>query len=186
MKTVIRGAFVALIAVSVSAQSEPTKNVENSLYSLALKSSILQMEKDWGQTDDSLRGERIRTDYHHMVVEKDPLITNQLPSEFDNYSVEYLDHDGLVARYGKFGKDYAVLVIRPIQNEGPILTVEVVVYWVSYKSRRLKLGLSDWSDVEFRYDCGQQQFVVSSVKLGGIYRPLAVTVVSMVLRSNAL
>jgi hypothetical protein len=168
MKTVLLAAFVALIAVSVSAQSEPPKNVENSLYSLALKTSILQMEKDWGHIDDSLRGEQIRTDYRHMIVEKDPLITDGLPAEFDNHSVEYLDHEGLVARYGKLGKEYAVLVIRPIQNEGPTLKVAVVVHWVSYKKHRLMLGLSDWSNVEFRYDCDQQQFVVSSVKLGGI------------------
>jgi len=168
MKTVLLAAFAALIAASVSAQSEPSKNVENNLYSLALKASILQMEKDWRHIDDSLRGEQIRTDYRHMIVEKDPLITDRLPTEFDNHSVEYLDHEGLVARYSKLGKEYAVLVIRPIQNEGPTLRVAVVVYWVSYKKHRIMLGLSDWSDVEFRYDCDQQQFVISSVKLGGI------------------
>jgi len=168
MKTVLLVAFVAPIAVSVSAQSESSKDAENNLYSLALKTSILQMEKDWGHIDDSVSGEKIRTDYRHMIVEKDPLITDGLPAEFDNHSVEHLDHEGLVARYRKLGKSYATLVIRPIQNEGPMLKVAVVVYWASYKKHRLQLGLSDWSNVEFRYDCGQQQFVVSSVKLGGI------------------
>jgi len=168
MKTALLVAFVTLIAVSASAQSEPSKNAENNLYSLALKASILQMEKDWGQIDGSVRGEEIRTDYRHIIVEKDPLITDGLPAEFDNHSVEYLDHEGLVARCRKLGKSYAALVIRPIQNEGPMLKVAVVVYWVSYKKNRLELGQSDWSHVEFRYDCNQQQFVVSSVKLGGI------------------
>jgi len=82
--------------------------------------------------------------------------------------LQYLDHEGLVERYRRLGKSYLTLVIRPIQNEGPKLKVAVVGYWVSYKKHRLALGLSDWSDVEFRYDCDQQQFVVSSVKLGGI------------------
>lgn len=168
MKTVLLVAFVALVAVSVSAQSEPSKNAEDNLYSLALKTSILQMEKDWGHIDDSVLGEEIRTDYRHMIVEKESLITDGLPTEFADHSVEYLDHEGLVARYRKLGKSYATLVIRPIQNEGPRLKVAVVVYWVSYKKHRLELGLSDWSNVEFRYDCDQQQFVVSSVKLGGI------------------
>ena len=168
MKTVLLVAFVALVAVSVSAQSEPSKNAENNLYSLALKTSILQMEKDWGHIDDSVRGEEIRTDYRHMIVEKDSLITDGLPAEFDNHSVEYLDHEGLMARCRKLGKSYATVVIRPIKNEGPTLKVAVVVYGASYKKHRLQLGLSDWSDVEFRYDCDQQKFVVSSVKLGGI------------------
>ena len=93
MKTALLVAFVTLIAVSVSVQSELSKNAENNLYSLALKASILQMEKDWGQIDGSVRGEEIRTDYRHIIVEKDPLITDGLPAEFDNHSVEYLDHD---------------------------------------------------------------------------------------------
>ncbi len=168
MKTVLLVAFVALIAVSVSAQSEPSKNAENNLYSLALKTSILQMEKDWGHIDDSVLGQEIRTDYRHMIVEKDPLVTDGLPTQFADHAVEYLDHEGLVARYRKLGKSYATLLIRPIKNEGPTLKVAVVVYWVSYKKHRLELGLSDWSNVEFRYDCDQQQFVVSSVKFGGI------------------
>src|SRR4051794_2290546 len=168
MKTVPLLAFVALIAVSVSAQSEPSKSAENNLYSLALKTSIVRMEKDWGHIDDSVHGEQIRTDFRHMIVEKDPPITDGLLVQFDNHWIEYLDHEDLATRYRKLGKSYATLVIRPIQNEGSTLKVAVVIYWVSYKKHRLELALSDWSNVEFRYDCDQQQFVVSSVKLGGI------------------
>jgi hypothetical protein len=62
MKTAMLVAFVALLAVSVSAQSEPSRSGENNLYSLALKVSILQMEKEWGHIDDGVRGEEIRTD----------------------------------------------------------------------------------------------------------------------------
>jgi len=169
MKTVPLAAFIALITAFVSAQSKPSeKQNENNLYSIALKASILQMEKSWGHIDDSVAGEDIRTDYRHMIVEKDPLITEGLPTEFENHSVEYLDNQGLSERYRKLGKSYAVLVIHPMQNEGNTLKIAVVVYWVSYKRNRLQLGLSDWSNVEFSYDCDKQQFVTSSVKLGGI------------------
>ena len=123
MKTVLLVAFVALIAVSVSAQSEPSKNAENNLYSLALKTSILQMEKDWGHIDDSVGGENIRTDYRHMIVQKDSQITNGLPAEFENHFVEYLDRQALIERYKKWGKSYAALVIEPMQNEGRILKI---------------------------------------------------------------
>ena len=47
------------------------------------------------------------------------------------------------------------------------MKIAVVVNWISYKKGRLQLGLSDWSNVEFHYDCDKQQFVVSSVKLAG-------------------
>jgi hypothetical protein len=168
MKNVLLVACIACITIAVSAQSKPSQGVENNLYSMALKTSILQMEKEYGHMDDSVLGENMRTDYRHLIVEKDPLITDDLPTEFENHFVEYLDNQGLVERYKKLGKSYAVLVIRPIRNEGATLKIALVVYWVSYKKRRLQLGLSDWGEVEFRYDCDKQQFIVSSLKLGGI------------------
>jgi hypothetical protein len=103
-----------------------------------------------------------------MIVQEDPLITKGLPTEFENRVIEYLDTDKLRDRYRKLGKSYSVLVIRPMQNEGTALKVAVVVYWVSSEKGRFQLGLSDWSDVEFHHDCDKQQFVVHSVKLGGI------------------
>jgi hypothetical protein len=168
MKTALLAGCMAFITVCISAQSNSPETNGSNLYSLALKTSILQMEKDWGDIDDSVASGNMRTDYRHMIVQKDLQITNGLPAEFDNHFVEYLDSKGLAERYRNLRKSYAVLVIRPMQNEGKTLKIEVVVYWVSYKKRRLQLGASDWSDVEFRYDCDKRQFLVSSVKLGGI------------------
>src|SRR5437868_1117727 len=143
MKTVLLAACIAFIMISISALSNSPQANDNNLYSLALKTSILQMEKDWGHIDDSVGGENIRTDYRHMIVQKDSQITNGLPAEFENHFVEYLDSEGLVERYKNLRKSYAVLVIRPIQNEGKMLKIAVVVYWVSSKKRRLQLALSD-------------------------------------------
>jgi len=168
MKAVLLAACLTFVTIPVFAQTLASQTSDNNLYSLALKASILQMEKEYGHIDDSVGGESIRTDYRHMTVEKEPVVTDGLPTEFDDHFVEYLDHQGLVERYKKLGKPYAVLVIQPIQNEGTALKIAVVVYWVSYKKHRLQLALSDWSNVEFRYDCDKQRFVVSLVKLGGI------------------
>ena len=168
MRTIQLAAVMAFVTVFGLAQSNQSETHEDSLYSIALQKSILKMEKEYGNIDDSVLGERMRTDYRHMVVEKDPLTTEGLPTEFENHFVEYLDNKALIERYDKLGKPYAVLAIHPMQNEGKTLKIGVVVYWVSYKKRRLQLGLSDWSNVEFQYDCDKQQFVISSVKLGGI------------------
>jgi hypothetical protein len=168
MKTVLLAACVTFVTVPIFAQSTESRPNDNNLYSLALKTSILQMEKEYGQIDDSVMGERMRTDYRHVIVQGDLLITKGLPTEFDNHVIEYVDSDGLRERYRKLRKSYSVLVIRPMRNEGKALKVEVFVYWVSSEKGRLQLGLSDWSDVEFHYDCDKQQFVVGSVKLGGI------------------
>lgn len=165
-RIVLLPAFLAFVTVFVCAQSSPSETNDTNLYSVALKTSILQMEKDWGHIDDSSSG--VRTDYRHMIVQKAPSITEGLPTEFENHFVEYLDYQALVDRYRKLGKPFAVLEIHPMQNEGKTLKISVVVYWTSYKKGRFLRGVSDWSDVEFQYDCDKQQFVVSSVKLGGI------------------
>jgi hypothetical protein len=73
-----------------------------------------------------------------------------------------------VERYEKLGEVVCNSGHSTHSNEGATLKIVVVVYWVSYSKHRLQLGLSDWSDVEFRYDCDKQQVVVSSVKLGGV------------------
>jgi hypothetical protein len=168
MRTVQIAAVLAFVMVFGLAQSNESETHDDNLYALALKTSILQMEKEYGHMDDTVLGERTRTDYRHMVVEEDPLITKELPTQFENHFVQYLDSQALTERYKRSGKSYAALVIRPMQNEGKILKIAVVVYWVSYEKSHLELGLSDWSNVEFHYDCDKRQFVVSSVKLGGI------------------
>jgi hypothetical protein len=168
MRSVLLTATIVLIAVVLPAQPNQSGSNADNLYSQALKTSILKLEKDYGHIDDTVMGERTRTDYRHMVVEKDPLITEGLPTEFEDHSIAYLDQQGLLERYKKLGKPYATLVIRPMRNEGKTLKIAVVVYWVSVEKNSLQLGLSDWSNVEFQYDCDRKQFVVSSVKLDGI------------------
>jgi hypothetical protein len=165
---IVQLAVIVLVTVFASAQSNQSEAHGDNLYALALKASVLQMEKEYGHIDDTVLGERTRTDYRHMIVEQDPLITKGLPRAFENHFVEYLDSQALGERYKKSGKSYAALVIQPMQNEGKTLKIAVVVYWISYKKGNLQLGLSDWSNVEFHYDCDKQQFLIDSVKLGGI------------------
>ena|SRR5450631_545771 len=58
MKTVLLAACVTFVTVSISAQSNQSRPNDNNLYSLAMKTSILLMEKEYGQSDDSVMGER--------------------------------------------------------------------------------------------------------------------------------
>jgi hypothetical protein len=134
---------------------------ENTLYAKALFASVAEMQKQYGEQKEA-------PDYHHMFVEADPSITDGLPSESAGYRIEYLDDKGQTARYQKLKREYPILKIFPIEDEGATLKVGITVYYFSYKNRRLMYALSDWSNVEFRFDCDKQEFVISSVKLGGI------------------
>jgi hypothetical protein len=46
--------------------------------------------------------------------------------------------------------------------------IQVSVSWFEFRHGRLLFEFSDWSDVEFQYDCDQKEFKISNVKLGGI------------------
>jgi hypothetical protein len=155
-------------ASSLFSQASQTPAKKDSLYSTALFASIAEMEKSWGNIDDSDSGQRVRTDYRNVLVEKDAELTDRLPSQLGDHRVEYLDNQDLIARYKKLRKEFAVLRIHPAQNVGTELEIQVSVSWFRYRRGKIMFAVSDWSDVTFRYDCEKQAFAISAVKLGGI------------------
>lgn len=162
-------AFVLILMVFVvPTSSQETSEANESLYSLALVAGVDQMQKQWGYIDDGDRGDRIRTDYHHLIVRKNPEITDDLPSQSDEFRFEYLDDAALLARYNKLKKAFSILEVHPIHDRGSTLKIHVAQNWVESRQGRLIIAISDWANVEFRYDCKQQAYVISDVKLGGI------------------
>jgi hypothetical protein len=159
--------FLLLYVVSGRSQQSDKPSIEENLYSKALFASVAAMDKSWSYIDDSYMG-GVRTDYHHMRVEKRPGITDDLPAEVGDYQVEYLDIQGQIDKYKKLGKGFSILGIAPIQTHGTNLKIFVTVYYVRYAKGRLISGISDWSEVTFRYDCEKQNFVMTDLKLGGI------------------
>lgn len=166
--SIVLGFVLLLCAPSGFPQERPIPAKDDNLYSAALFASLSEMEKSWGQIDDSDGSSRIRTDYRHALVEKDPEITDRLPVEIGNYRVQLLDRREQIDKYKKLRKEFAILRIHPMQSDGSQLKIQVSVSYLTYKKHKLWLAISDWSDVEFRYDCKSQKFVVSSVTLGGI------------------
>jgi hypothetical protein len=159
--------IVCALAVAACAQTSSTKD---NLYSRALEASVIEMEKQWGHLGHSALDDEVQipTNYRRMIVHKNPIITDDLPTAFGNHSIEYLSDQEVIERSKKVKKAFAVLKIGPIRNEGAVLKVVVSVYWFSYKNHRAQFAYSDWSDVRFHYDCERDTFFMASVKLGGI------------------
>jgi hypothetical protein len=168
LKTAVVGLALLLCSPSAFPREAGTPAREDDLYSVALFASIAAMEKSWGHIDDSDGGSGMRTDYRHMIVVKNPEITEGLPQQLGDYSVEYLDDQSLISRYEKLRKEFSVLEIRPIHNTGGKLTIHIAMNYVTHKKRHLNFGISNWGDVEFSYDCENQRYIISAVKLGGI------------------
>ena len=156
---------VLLVGSQIAISQETPPNQDN-LYATALFASLDKMAKDWGGMDDS-SDRRIRTDYHRMIIEKND-VTENLPESLGAYRVEYLDEEALIARYRKLGKEFAVLGIHPIRNNGAKLGINIALYWFSYNEKTLTYALSDSSNVEFHYDCEKHTWLIDEVKLGGV------------------
>ncbi len=167
-RSIILSLVLFLCALCAFPQNGGEPAREDNLYSMALFTSLAEMEKSWGQFDDSEGRNGIRTDYHHMLVEEDPEVTGSLPIQFGNFHVEYLDRKAQIDRYKQRGKEFSILRIHPMQSDGSRVKIQVSVSYLTREKHKFLLAISDWSDVEFRYDCESQKFVVSSVKLGGI------------------
>lgn len=161
-------ALVLCSGACLRAQEQHSVEKESSLYAKALFASVAEMDKEWSGLSRGVE-DTAATDYHHMPVQAAPLeITNGLPSGSGDYHVEYLDLKAQINRFAKLGKRYAILKIDPIQSDGANLKIVVSVSYVSRQKKSFVYEFSDWSDVEFRFDCEKQEFVISSVKLGGI------------------
>jgi len=150
-----------LCALRAFPQTAGEPKREDNVYSMALAASLDEMQKQWGYQNNGI-------DYAHMLALKNPEITDELSTEFGTHHVEYLDQQALVQRCKKAAKQVPVLEIHSMHNDGARLRIQVSVSWASNYKRGLALGFSDWSDVEFQYDCEKKKFVISSVKLGGI------------------
>jgi hypothetical protein len=158
---------LATFAGSAIPQSSAEAEHRNEIYAMALTASIAQMEKEWGSIDDSY-GNRVRTDYQHLIVVQNPEITDGLPAQFGSHSMEYLGWQALIKRYKSARKEFSVLEIHPAHSDGKTLRIEVSMSWFSYQNGRASIAISDWSDVSFAFDSEKKMFVIDTVKLGGI------------------
>lgn len=138
---------------------------QDNLYAAALFASLRQMDKEWGDNTATPK-DSIAADYHHMIVKRSEM-AEKLPDHAGDYQVEILDARELVERYRKLRKSFAILVFHPMTNEGAALTIDIKVFWFSHKKTASSYVFANSSDVEFRYDCKKQDWVVSKVKLGG-------------------
>lgn len=165
LRSVVYGSLLVVASTSLCQESNVPAGQAN-LYGRALFAGIAEMDKEWGHINTT-PDDSIRTDYHHMIVKRSEM-TEGIPGRSGDYQAEFLDARELVARYRKMGKRFAILVLHPIKNDGPTLAVNIGVFWFSHKKTASSYAFSDWSDVEFRYDCEKRDWVIAKVKLGGI------------------
>jgi hypothetical protein len=163
----LRGLICLIFFTPIYAQQKDTSVESDDLYAKAVSASADEMEKSWGSFNDNGDKSQIHTDYRHLIVEKDE-ITETLPKQFGTHEIEYLDSHELSDRYQRLRKEFAVLRVHPMRYNGGHLKIFIGISWFKAKKKHLFYAFSDWSEVEFQYNCEKQNWEITSVKLGGI------------------
>jgi hypothetical protein len=117
IQSIFRCAVGFILFFPFYGQQKDVSTESDDLYSRALSASIDEMEKSWGSIDDGCCSSRIRTDYRHLIVQKDE-ITETLSKQFGTHEIEYLDSQELKNRYQRLRKEFAVLRVRPMRYNG--------------------------------------------------------------------
>lgn len=154
---------IVLISRFSLAQNSGSAPKQDNLYAAALYASVAQMEKEWARTEHTPE-DAIHPDYHHMIVKQSEM-TEKLPVKAGDYEVEVLSPRELVERYRNSRKSFPILVLHPMENEGAALTVNIKLFRFSHKRTASSYVFAGSSDVEFRYDCEKNEWVVAKVQL---------------------
>jgi hypothetical protein len=161
--------FVLLVLFPTSIRTQDVARSDGQfLYNEALGASLDVMNRAWGKLNLTDRGNRAPTDFQNMVVRKDAGITDKLNSEFGDYHVTYLDNASLIGRWKRLRKEFAILVIQPVDRPEGRLKIVVHFSWVNYRRGQLQFEIDSWADVYFRYDTAKRKYVVENVELGGL------------------
>src|SRR5437868_931397 len=95
--------ITSLGSLSFSQADTAPNAASDNLYSKALFASLAKMAEAWGHINSADKN-TLRADYHHMIVEAYPEITDTLPTQFGDYHVRYLDAKDLVGTYKSLRK----------------------------------------------------------------------------------
>src|SRR5437764_8687690 len=147
IRAILCAHFCLICFLPLEGQQNAISSEKGNLYERALFATIVEMEKSWSTIDDTVGNRRIRTDYRHMIVEKDEIIEG-LPIRFGQHEVEYLDVQELITRYRRLRKEFAILRIHPLRNDGEVLKILISVFWFKSKGKGIIYSFSDWGEVE--------------------------------------
>ena len=126
------------------------------------------MNREWGKLNLTANGTRVPIDFHNMIVRKDPAIIDVLYSRFGEYRVTYLDDASLIGRCKRLRKQFAILVVRPVDRSESRLKITVDLSWLSYRRAQLQFAIDSWANVYFRFDTARQKYIVDNVELAGV------------------
>jgi hypothetical protein len=154
--------FFGFLAVNAFSQTKPVPQNEDNLYAVALSACVKKEFEEYGDTSSSGRN------FFNRIVEYDRSLTENLPTQFGDFKVEYLNTEDLSQRYKKTRHRLSVFRMFPMWNEGATLKINLSHYYVSVSKRNFLYELEGGCRTEFKFDSPKERIVLSKVELWGV------------------
>ena len=155
--------ILGLCAFNAFSQSQVALETDSNLYVKALSACYTEQAK----TAQNIQPEN-RYEFYNRVIEQDNSLTKNLPTQFGEFKIEYLNRKSIADKYKKNKQVFGVRVVNPMHNDGATIRVSFSDFIVSYKKRVYNYGLEGGCIVEFKFDCPLGKFIIAKTDLWGV------------------
>ena len=175
LHNMIGATFLLLLLLIVVSTGPSQGNLKDkasaNLYEKAVSACVTKQLKNFGG-----QGEETRMQLLKRIFLLDDSLTTDLPAQFGEIIVSYLNSDELVARYQAFLKskrktqrnEIPYTLIHPMRNEGTTLIISLTDYWFSHKKHTVFHSLEGGCNVSFNFDSNINDFIISKTELWGV------------------
>jgi hypothetical protein len=167
-KILIILAFISAFYNPLYSQTKKDSDYQEDIYNQALFAGLKEMSRVWGYLTNLPDTTRIHINYNNMIVKRDAGITEHIQSRMDSIYIKLLDDAELINKCKVIKKEFPIIRIWPIKNQGPCLVVSITLDWVNYDNNILNVMLSDFCEITFSFDCVKQKYIIVNTQLGGI------------------
>jgi hypothetical protein len=158
-------AFLIITVTSSAGYTGLAQNLGSSDDDLHLKALRAYLESA------SARYANLRTarDYKNLIIEKDERITSSLPTRIGSCQVSFRDISELFPQFKKEKQSIPITRIHPIKSRGSSLVIRFTEHWLSFrKKNRIEIALEGGCEIELKFDCSTQAFLIGEIKFWGI------------------
>ena len=156
MKTILLTVFILFFGLKAHSQTSfnTEANDSTNVYHFSLAKYCENLDKS---------GNKESTVY----VEKDYLVTKDLPSRIKSHEIRYYDMTE-VKKYLKGKKGMTLVRIIPLRVKTNDFFVNVIPFSVSYKKKNFDFVNGGGLSVKFQFDQGTNGLIYKSAEMGGI------------------
>ncbi|KXX69455.1 hypothetical protein [Flammeovirga sp. SJP92] len=158
----MKNIIIILFLFGAMKSNAQSYNETDSLYLIAFEKYSIQLDSFYTKYSEN------NEQYSMIFIERTDLIKN-LPDSIGERKIVTLNNENLKEVYKKYDWKLIQLKVFPIEiKKGQIEITFIPYHGEMDKKGNLNLGLSDWTNIFFQYDCNQKKWIYERTENGGI------------------